>query len=425
MGILPDQGPAEKLRPKNAPSEYVPYTLAEVKAESAKNKFTVISTFAGGGGSSTGYRLGGGNILLINEFVESAIASYKLNYPDTKVLVDDIKKYSAEDFLEMAGIEKGELDIFDGSPPCSAFSTAGKREKGWKGTEIDNTKTYFDETGVVTEGERIVSDGVKSYSTGKVVEAIEDLFLEFIRVAKGIQPKVIVAENVKGMTFGNAKEKLNNFIREFEDIGYEVTYKVLNAADYGTPQARERTIFICVRKDVVETLQLNVNEYLFPAPTVKPHVSIKNAIDKIENDPEEVKMLEAYLAKGYQKFWAEKLEFNPDRHLKPCDPKFRDINPKGSYFGIIRPNPDWPCPTVTQLGAQRAAAGILHYNANRKMTIKELKRVMSLPEDYQFEGTFDNAAERIGRMVAPKMMAEVAKAIHNKIIKPYREVQNG
>ena len=70
------------------------------------------------------------------------------------------------------------------------------------------------------------------------------------------------------------------------------------------------------------------------------------------------------LAKGYQKFWAEQLEFNPDRHLKPCDPRFKDINPKGSYFGIIRPNPNWPCPTVTQLGAQRAAAGILHYNTN-------------------------------------------------------------
>ena len=110
---------------------YEPYYLKDVLDASAQKKFTVISTFAGGGGSSTGYRLAGGDVLLINEFVEEAIETYKANFPDTKVLVDDIKKYKAQDFLDMAGIKKGELDILDGSPPCSAFSVAGKREKGW------------------------------------------------------------------------------------------------------------------------------------------------------------------------------------------------------------------------------------------------------------------------------------------------------
>ena len=149
--------------------------------------------------------------------VEEAISSYKKNYPDTPVLVDDIKKYSGQDFLDKVKLKEGELDILDGSPPCSAFSVAGKREKGW--------------------------DKTKNYSDGKTVENIEDLFLDFIRVAKEIKPKVIVAENVKGITFGEATKKLNEFIKAFESIGYYVTYKVLNAADFGVPQARERTIF--------------------------------------------------------------------------------------------------------------------------------------------------------------------------------------
>ena len=94
--------------------KYEPYTVEDVKKASSQKKFTVISCFACGGGSSTGYRLAGGDILLVNEFVEEAIASYKQNYPDTPVLVDDIKKYAGQDFLDMAKIKPRELDILDG-----------------------------------------------------------------------------------------------------------------------------------------------------------------------------------------------------------------------------------------------------------------------------------------------------------------------
>ena len=106
-------------------SNYKPYNLKDVIDNSSKELFTVISTFAGGGGSSTGYRLAGGNILCVNEFVEQARITYKENYPDTIIMPDDIKQLTGKDFLETAGIQKGELDILDGSPPCSAFSMCG------------------------------------------------------------------------------------------------------------------------------------------------------------------------------------------------------------------------------------------------------------------------------------------------------------
>ena len=374
---------------------YKPYYLKDVLDASAQKKFTVISTFAGGGGSSTGYRLAGGDILLINEFVEAAIETYTANFPDTKVLVDDIKKYSSEDFLNMAGIKKGELDILDGSPPCSAFSISGSREKGW--------------------------DKEKKYSDGKVQSAIEDLFYEFIRIAKGIQPKVIIAENVKGITFGKAIEKLNAFINEFEDIGYNVTYKVLNAADYGVPQGRERTIFICVRDDVCDDIGLsflNINS-IFPNSTVNKHITMNQAIGDIENDEEEVQMLLDFVQGSYQKKFIEPLPFNPKKPTKPSDPQFRDWNPKGSCFNMIRPSPDLPSPTLTQQGQKRGMSGVFHPAANRKLTIKECKRIMAFPEDFKLTGDFDQQVERLGRAVAPLMYKEVANSIYENILKEY------
>ena len=377
--------------------KYKTYTVKDVKKASAENKFSVISCFAGGGGSSTGYRLAGGKILLINEFVEEAISSYKKNYPDTPVLVDDIKKYSGQDFLDKVKLKEGELDILDGSPPCSAFSVAGKREKGW--------------------------DKTKNYSDGKTVENIEDLFLDFIRVAKEIKPKVIVAENVKGITFGEATKKLNEFIKAFESIGYYVTYKVLNAADFGVPQARERTIFICVREDVADAIGLSFLNLvgIFPGE-FGYQISMEDAIENIKNDENEIKELKEYYEGSFQKKFLDPIPFRPKRHMKPSDPEFRDWNPKASCFNMIRPCPTLPSPTLTQQGQKKGLSGVFHYADNRKLTIKELKRLMSLPEDYELTGTFDQQAERIGRMVAPKMMAEVAKSIYENVLKPYNEV---
>lgn len=210
---------------------YKKYYLKDVIEASKQEKFTVISTFAGGCGSSTGYKLAGGKVLLVNEFVEAARQTYSDNYSDTQILPQDIKSLTGFDFLDAADIIPTELDILDGSPPCSAFSISGKRDKGW--------------------------DQEKVYSDGKKVENIEDLFLEYVRIAKEIQPKIIVAENVKGITAGEAKKKLNEFINAFQNIGYDVTYKVMNAAHYGVPQARERTMFVCVREDVCEAVGLN------------------------------------------------------------------------------------------------------------------------------------------------------------------------
>lgn len=376
---------------------YKPYIMNDVLEASSKKLFTVISTFAGGGGSSTGYRLSGGNILCVNEFVQSAVDTYGANYPNTPILDDDIKKLTGEDFLRVANIQKGELDILDGSPPCSAFSVAGKREKGW--------------------------DQKKKYSDGKEVENIEDLFFEYIRIANDIQPKVIIGENVAGIMMGEAIKKYNEIINEFEKCGYEAIGKVINAADFGTPQARKRCFFVAVRNDVMEKVGLNfmtMESTLYPEP-YGPQPTLKDAIGDIENDKEEVQMLLDFVQGSFQKKWIELLPFSPDKHRKPSDPEFIDINPKQSMFNMIRPAPNLPCPTVTQAGQKKGLSGVFHYDSNRKLTIKELKRVMGLPDDYKLQGDFDQQAERVGRMVAPLMMKALSNNIYEKVIKPFND----
>jgi len=376
---------------------YHPYNMNDVLDASSKELFTVISTFAGGGGSSTGYRLAGAKILAVNEFVESAQETYKSNYPDTPVLPDDIKKLTGEDLLNTAGISKGELDILDGSPPCSAFSVAGKREKGW--------------------------DKTKKYSDGKQVENIEDLFFKYTRIANDIQPKVIIGENVAGIMMGEAIKKYNEIINEFEKCGYEAIGKVMNAADFGTPQARKRCFFVAVRNDVMEKVGLNfmtMENTLYPEP-FGPQPTLKEAISDIENDEEEVQMLLDFVQGSFQKKWIELLPFSPDKHRKPSDPEFIDINPKQSMFNMIRPAPNLPCPTVTQAGQKKGLSGVFHYDSNRKLTIKELKRVMGLPDDFKLQGDFDQQAERVGRMVAPLMMKALSSNIYEKVIKPFND----
>ena len=376
---------------------YKPYIMNDVLEASSKKLFTVISTFAGGGGSSTGYRLSGGNILCVNEFVQSAVDTYGANYPNTPILDDDIKKLTGEDFLRVANIQKGELDILDGSPPCSAFSVAGKREKGW--------------------------DKTKKYSDGKEVENIEDLFFEYIRIANDIQPKVIIGENVAGIMMGEAIKKYNEIINEFEKCGYEAIGKVMNAADFGTPQARKRCFFVAVRNDVMEKVELNfmtMESTLYPEP-YGPQPTLKDAIGDLENDRTEVQMLLDFVQGSFQKKWIELLPFSPDKHRKPSDPEFIDINPKQSMFNMIRPAPNLPCPTVTQAGQKKGLSGVFHYDSNRKLTIKELKRVMGLPDDFKLQGDFDQQAERVGRMVAPLMMKSLSNNIYEKVIKPFNE----
>ena len=127
----------------NSMPKYKLKTVKELReqTENGNHLFEVVSLFAGGGGSSTGYRMAGGKVLAVNEFIPEAIATYSANWPTTKVIAGDIRQVTGQQILDLIGKKKGELDILDGSPPCSAFSTAGSRDKGW-GKENGYSKKF-------------------------------------------------------------------------------------------------------------------------------------------------------------------------------------------------------------------------------------------------------------------------------------------
>lgn len=191
----------------------------------------VFSCFACGGGSTMGYKLAGYNVLGCCEIDKAMIEIYRVNHHPKFSYCIDVRELLSLNLPE----ELYDLDVLDGSPPCSVFSIAGKREAGW-GVE-------------------------KQFREGQKKQRLDDLFFAFIDVARGLKPKVVVAENVAGLIKGNARGYVNEIIRAFDAAGYEVQLFLLNSARMGVPQMRERCFFVGRRKDLkLPPIVFNFNE---------------------------------------------------------------------------------------------------------------------------------------------------------------------
>ena len=351
------------------------YNLDFVKKKSEKKLFKVVSLFAGCGGSSTGYRLAGGDVLAINEFIPEAQKAYSKNYPNTYIFKQDIRELTGEMILNKIGLKKGELAILDGSPPCSSFSTAGLREKAW-GEE----KKYSDTTQVT-----------------------DDLFFEYARILKEIQPKVFIAENVKGITMGASANLLGSsqidmfgecektIYHNLVNAGYNVRYKVLNASHYAVPQARERTIFIGVRKDIDKKIT-------YPK-RLKEVVTVEDAIKDIKAD--EFNTLSDLQNEIYdfQKYGESMFE---------CGKR---ISRKLGGTTRHKAHRFKPSNTIT------TSAEVWHYQEKRTLAINELKVICGFPSDYYVGEVFSKKWERLGRAVPPLMMCAIALHVYKTILK--------
>jgi DNA (cytosine-5)-methyltransferase 1 len=195
------------------------------------NGLKVFGTFICGGGSTMGYKLAGFEHLGGVEIDPPIADVYKTNHNPKYLYVEDIRDFADRtEFPE----DLYDLDILDGSPPCSSFSMAGNREKDW-GKE-------------------------KKFREGQTVQTLDDLFFDYIKLAKKLQPKVIIAENVKGLIQGNAKVYVHKIKAALEDAGYKVQLFLLNAAN-GSTSKRERVFFICQRNDLkFKNLKLSFDE---------------------------------------------------------------------------------------------------------------------------------------------------------------------
>lgn len=306
---------------------------------------TMISTFAGCGGSSLGYSIAGFEELLAVEWNDNAVSTFKLNFSGVPVYHGDIAKLSVNEVFRITGINQGELDILDGSPPCQGFSTAGKRC-------LDDDRNQ--------------------------------LFREYVRLLRGIQPKVFVMENVSGMVKGKMKLIFVEILRELKSSGYDVSARLMNAMYFNVPQSRQRLIFIGVRNDlgIKPTHPLAQNNL----------ISLKDAIFHLEGTQKRKTVYNTY-AKYLQ----------PGQ--KSCDVKSMPTKERD----IFRCYATKPSPTIIK----RSNNQLIHYKENRPLSLTELSLLCSFPPQYKWNHQVN---ERLGNCVPPLFMAAIAKHIKNEIL---------
>ena len=326
--------------------------LARVPATGIK----VMSTFACGGGSSMGYKRAGCEIVAANDIDPEMAWHYQHNLHPPRYYLCPIRDLLTADLPP----ELFALDILDGSPPCSTFSMAGSREKSW-GQD-------------------------KHFREGQAKQVLSDLFFDYLDLVARLKPKVAIAENVKGMLIGNAKGYTKLVMARFKEIGYRPQLFLVNAADCGVPQKRERVFFCALRNDIpAPPLQLAPRHRWISAGGATADLQVLTDDERKDTDASRFAIgKEAVkLSEGMQS----------DR-----------------YFSLVRLHRLKPSPALTASVSGQTTASVIHWSECRNITFREAKRLGSFPDDYHAK-TDKIGKYMIGMSVPPKMTEQVARAV--------------
>ncbi len=347
------------------------WKLKDTKFTKAKGK--VFSCFACGGGSTMGYKLAGFDVIGFNEIDHKMADLYIKNHRPKFQFIEAIQDFVAWDEYPE---ELYHLDILDGSPPCSSFSMSGNREKDW--------------------GKK------KQFREGQTKQVLDTLFFDFIELAKKLQPKVVIAENVKGILFGNAKSYARQILTDFNHSGYVVKEFVLNASKMGVPQRRERVFFIAVRKDLVSLLPQEQGVLFADFPAL--NMSFK----------EKPIMFQEFKTNENDHKWTDHDQY-VWKNRKQGDRKYADIlerieNRYSNFNSSIIYDDEIPA----TLQATEATKMTL-FSEPRRMNTTEMKLCQTFPLDYDF-GTNNPAKIQyvLGMSVPPVMMAQIADRLYNE-----------
>ncbi len=392
-----------KTRKPHKPPYRVP-SMDEVARVRGTNGYKVVSTFSGCGGSCLGFEMAGFEIAWASEFIPVAREVYELNHPGVYVDARDIREVRARDVLSAVGLSRGEVDVLEGSPPCTSFSMAGKRSRKW--------------------------GKVSRYSETK--QRTDDLFFEFARLLDGIQPRTFVAENVSGMVRGVAKGYFKEILARLKACGYRVLARLLDAQWLGVPQHRQRIIFVGVCDDLdAEPRHPEPLPYRYTVAEACPWIvrqawskgqfskdkgervgkmrdTRKNPSPTIGAGPSSgdglfpPSRVEAVSIEGYE-IGKEAAKLGPGEQSR-------------RYFNLVRAPLDAPCPTITQVGGVASIASVVHPTEMRKLSIEELKRICAFPDDFLLTGSYAQQWERLGRAVPPIMMRAVARVVRDVLL---------
>lgn len=346
-----------------------PYEWTLKDANFTKDKGSVFSCFACGGGSTMGYKLAGFDVIGCNEIDQKMMEAYIANHNPKYSFLEPIQTFKLrKDLLS----ELYNLDILDGSPPCSSFSMAGNREKDW-GKE-------------------------KKFREGQAHQVLDNLFFDFIDLAKELQPKVVIAENVKGLLLGEARKYVHKIYEEFDKAGYYCQHWLLDASKMGVPQRRERVFFICLRKDLAEPFLYQQDMF-----TINPRLDIEFKERVIEF--KEIKRTDngfKNVTETIKRLWSNRIV--GDVNLSNCSKRLD--NKPNHFFNWMFIYNNKPSFTIT-----RDCKNIL-FDECRHLSDIELKLCGTYPQDYNFMGT--NTSYLVGMSVPPVMTAQIAKQVYKQ-----------
>lgn len=346
-----------------------------------KTKYTALSLFTGAGGLDLGFHFEGFKIVACIEIDRIFCDTLWMNRgrylpEDCLIINDDIGH------VRPSALGIGRVDIIIGGPPCQTFSAAGRRVGGAAGR--------LDERG--------------------------NLFKHYRRFVNHFQPEVFIFENVRGILGSSGGEDWRQIMSYFKPLHYSLSFKVLDAADYGLPQHRERLVLVGVRKR---------REVLFPRPSHGPdsalnlpYVTAREAIADLQSEEEPY---HEYAGKygdllgkvppgmNYQFFTKEMGYHKP---IFAWRSRFSDF--------LYKADPDKPVKTiVARLGRY---SGPFHWK-NRRFTLEEVKRLQSFPDDYKFAGSLDQQLRQIGNSVAPTFSRALARSIRYQLFDHGRPIE--
>lgn len=328
---------------------------------------TAIDLFCGAGGLTQGLRQSGFRVLAAIDNAPLAVDAYRLNHPGTRVWRRDIRRLPPLEMAAEVGLEPGGLDLLAGCPPCQGFSTLRTKHQG-----------------------------------ASVEDRRNGLVAQFARFAEALRPRALLMENVPGLA---DDVRLKRLLTRLRHLNYELTYGVLDAADYGVPQRRRRFVLIGLQGRKVE----------FAEPA-KRRRTVKGAIGRLgspqeSDDPlhnhgeirsEKVRRrIEAIPPEGSLRLMGED-------HQLPCH-----IRSNGFYDIYGRMVWKEPSPTITGGCINPSKGRFLHPDQHRAITLREAALLQSFPPHYEFpldHGKY-RAADLIGNALPPRFVARQARQI--------------
>ena len=382
-----------------------------------RRKLTAIDLFCGAGGLSQGFMEAGFEILAANDFDSNAAKTFKLNHPSSRFYDGPIQDISTDAMLEAAGLSSGELDVLIGGPPCQAFSVYNHRR------------------------------GMHDKRSG--------LFREYLRMVEGLMPRMVVMENVTGITSVAEGRAVDEIYRSMEKLGFHVEHRVLRAEEFGVPQERRRIFFIGVRdgkrlewpepthfleRDLF-SLQSEHKLFVTVADAISdlPELNIKDGVEEAEYDAEPESEYQELMRRRSKVLYNHVAPHLADINLQrlkhiPQGGSWRDIPVELLPAGMKRAKRSDHTKRYGRLHPKGLASTILtkcdlhwgafiHPTQERSLTVREAARFQSFPDRFRFTGSRVEQFRQVGNAVPPLLAKAVASSVARMLRKTRKQVK--